>query len=130
MSTAWIKELLLDYGMGLLSVEQRTEISSAIATLITAQVFTKQDIYMLHDYIAGYTAKEIAERNKLAESDVVANLARMTFVLSYATGYTDDTIIYRAEQRLYPKVHKFKEYLKKHAADFNTHGDTNEISRD
>lgn len=130
MSTAWIKELLLDYGMGLLSVEQRAEISSAITTLITAQVFNSQDIYMLHDYIAGYTASEIAARSELIESDVVANLTRMTFVLSYATGYTDDTVIYRAEQRLYPKVNKFKDYLKKHAVDFNNHGDTNETSGD
>ncbi len=131
MSAAWTKQLLLDYGLNRLSIDQKSDIASAIHGLIQSRVLSPMDVYILDLYVSGYTAVEIAETYlfdyygsiiPLQTNDVENTLARVILAISTASGYTDDIIIERAKQhQIRTRVPKFITYLEQHSTNFMEH---------
>lgn len=118
----WIKELLLDYGLNRLSIDQRSDISTAINDLINAGVFKRQDIKILDLYIAGYTATEIAEQLITTTDMIEATLVRVFRAVESASGYTDSSFIRKASLRYTErKLSDLSLFLAKHGQRFHTH---------
>jgi hypothetical protein len=117
----WMKELMLDYGLNRLSIDQRSDISTAISTLISAGVITNNDINVLHSYIAGYTAIEIAQQEQTTTDQVEAQLTRIFRAIEYASGYTDSSFIQRAKQQYNARMAELSAFLLKHGQRFYTH---------
>jgi len=122
MSNGWLKELILDYGLNRLSIDQKSDLSNAISTLYTSGIFAYTDLRILNDYVSGYTAPEIALRH-MTTTDVIENiLNRMFTAISTVSGYTDERFI-ESFARQYPITRKQKlaEFLLKHGQRFFTH---------
>lgn len=118
----WIKELLLDYGLNRLSIDQRSDISTAISGLIEAGVFKQRDITILHSYIAGYTATEIAEQLTTTTDIVEADLVRVFRAIESASGYTDTAFVRKARLRYSEtRLPELSLFLMKHGTRFHTH---------
>ncbi len=119
----WIKELMLDYGLNRLSIDQRSDISTAIDGLITAGVLKPRDIEILHSYIAGYTATEIAQ-NLLTTTDVIeADLIRVFRAIESASGYTDTSFVRKVRLRLNSesRLTDLSIFLIKHGQRYHAH---------
>lgn len=122
----WIKELLLDYGLNRLSIDQRSDISTAINGLISAGVFKSKDIEILHSYISGYTAKEIAEKLTTTTDIIEERLVRVLRAIEAASGYTDMSFIRKANRRHSDsKIADLSLFLLKHGQRFHTHDTPN-----
>lgn len=117
----WIKELLLDYGLNRLSIDQRSDISTAISGLISAGVFKHREIMILHSYIAGYTATEIAVQYNTTTDTIEADLIRIFRAVESASGYTDVAFVRKAELRYISRVSELSLFLLKHGQRFHTH---------
>ena len=113
----WIKELLLDYGLNRLSIDQRSDISTAISSLISAGVFTIYDIESLDMYISGYNAIEIAAHFHTTTDVIETNLTRILRAIETASGYTDTTFVHRVSTR----KNELSLFLIKHGQRFHTH---------
>ncbi len=119
----WIKELMLDYGLNRLSIDQRSDISTAIDGLIDAGVLKERDIEILHSYIAGYTATEIAQ-NLLTTTDIVeADLVRVFRAIETASGYTDTAFVRKIGLRpgSEARLLDLSIFLIKHGQRYHTH---------
>lgn len=125
-----IKELLLDYGLNKLSIDQRSDISIAITKLFHSGVITQQDIDILNKYISGYTAQEIGQQYLLSSSEIEATLSRLVLAIETISGYTDQTLIQTAlrQKRSIFKVTALQRFLTKHGQHFNTHDIINGIN--
>lgn len=127
MSAAWIKELLLDYGLNRLSIDQKNDIASAIDGLIKSRVLSYIDAWILHAYVAGYTAEEIASllytiQWHITTEQVENELQRMMLAVGTASGYTDDLIIERAKQTQFrTKIPRFITFLQQHSTTYMEH---------
>lgn len=130
-SAAWIKELLLDYGLNRLAIDQKNDIASAIDGLIKSRALATWDIQILDLYISGYTSEEIANTfvfsvhnyiTALPTEDIESILARVILAIATASGYTDDLIIRRAkENQIRTKVPKFITFLQQHSTTYMEH---------
>lgn len=116
-----IKEILLDYGLNRLSIDQRSDISSAINELITAGVIKPKELQVLDMYIAGYTAKEIAEHYITTTDKIEAILTRLCQAIEYASGYTDSGLVKRVKTKDMYKLGELHSFLLKHGTKFFTH---------
>lgn len=118
----WIKELLLDYGLNRLSIDQRSDISTAISSLIAANVLKPRDIIILHDYIAGYTATEIAEQFVTFTDDIETTLQRVFRAIETASGYTDTAFMRKVRVRYaHTRLVDLSEFLIKHGQRYHNH---------
>lgn len=118
----WIKELLLDYGLNRLSIDQRSDISTAINGLISAGVLSSKDIQILNSYISGYNATEIAEQQTTTTDQIEQTLLRMFRAIEIASGYTDMTFIRRAGLRYSQKrLPELSLFLMQHGTKFFNH---------
>lgn len=115
-----LKELLLDYALHRLPIDQRNDLTTAIASLYRAGVIKRQDIIILDLYISGYTSKEIAVY--IPNTDIDATLSRMLKAIESASGYTDNGFIHKVAA-LYSKerINKLTLFLIDHGNNFNTH---------
>jgi len=124
---AWIKELLLDYGLNRLSPDQKTDILTAIDGLIKSRALSPIDVWMIHAYIAGYTAEEIASllyniQWSITSEQVEKELYRMMVAIATASGYTDDILIQRAKRNKLPtKLAAFTKFLDNTGKDYQRH---------
>lgn len=122
MMSGYIKELLLDYGLNRLSIEQRSDISAAINGLIEAGVFNRRDIEILHSYVAGYTATEIAEQQHTTTDKIETILIRIIRAIENASGYTDTALLHKARLRYSQvKITELSLFLFKHGQRFFNH---------
>jgi hypothetical protein len=123
MSSAWIKQLLLDYGLNRLSIDQKSDIVSAIDGLIKARVLSYNDLQILNLYISGYTATEIANMHiQSSTARIEAILTRVVMAIGTGSGYTDDQLVQRAKQhQIRTKMPKFITFLQQHSTTFTEH---------
>lgn len=124
MSAALTKELLLDYGMNLLSLDTRTDLSTAIQELQNAGVFNDLDIIILHLYLSGYTSDEIKTMLVKPDSNVDERLYRIINAISFAAGYTDEQLIKKVDKDVNyarSRIAVLRAYLQTHGEDFTTH---------
>jgi len=121
-SNGWLKELMLDYGLNRLGVDQRSDISNAISSLYLAGVFSYFDLHVLNDYIAGYNAPEIAQIYNTTTDIIEQTLTRMLTAISTVSGYTDERFINTIANQ-YTSVRKARliEFLSKHGQRFFIH---------
>ncbi len=118
----WIKELLLDYGLNRLSIDQRSDISTAINTLVEAGVLKPRDIMILHSYVAGYTATEIAEQLVTVTDEIDSILQRVFRAIETASGYTDTAFIRKARLRYSEsRLVDLSSFLIKHGQRYHNH---------
>lgn len=118
----WIKELLLDYGLNRLSIDQRSDISTAINALIRAEVLKPTDIEILHSYVAGYTATEIAQILQTTTDRIEADLVRIFRAIEFASGYTDTSFVRKTGLRYTDKrLSDLSLFLIKHGQRFHSH---------
>jgi hypothetical protein len=122
-----LKELLLDYGLHRLPIDQRNDISTAITSLYTAGVITNDDLRILNTYLSGYNAEEIASMFSLHADDIEQTLTRVIEAIETASGYTDDDFVYRViKSTKYPKtkIGALGVYLRYYGRRFDTHEPT------
>lgn len=117
-----IKELLLDYGMNRLSIDQRSDITTAIESLYTANVLSNDDLIILNEYISGYTAIEIAHRYRRVTGEIENQLIRIFQAIEYASGYTDTNFVRRIEKSYSRyKINRLNTFLMEHGKHFLIH---------
>lgn len=95
MTTALIKELLLDASLNKLSFELNADLISAVEKVLLSGVFTDQDIAWFDLYLCGYTAQDIAEWYTTTIDIVTASLNRLFLAIANTSGYTDESFIHR-----------------------------------
>lgn len=117
-----VKELLLDYGLNRLSIDQRNDLSSAIQQLLSAGVLKATDIYMLNAYISGYTATEIATMFIVTTDVIEQRLTDICSAIEFASGYTDHSFLQKVRQKYTGiRLPDLRLFLKKHGTTFEGH---------
>lgn len=114
---------MLDYAMNRLSIDQRSDITSALQSLINAGVIPNKELYILNRYVSGYTAEEIAIEQYTTTEQIETLLERLFTALEAASGYTDDSFTERVKQMHYPKtkLSLFRSFLSIYGSGFLTH---------
>src|SRR5690349_19840198 len=118
-----IKELMLDYAMNRLSIDQRSDITTALQSLISAGVIPDNELKILNEYLSGYTAEEIAIEQYTTTEVIEKILGRLFIALETASGYTDEGFTERVKQMSYPKtkIKLFSSFLNIYGAQFINH---------
>ena len=114
------KELLLDYGMRKLPIEEMIDIQCALQKL---PAFTKRILLL---YIYGYTADEIVSKVNIAN---LSSLAVQELLQSAVKSIAEDLrihdaqVIQFAKKKNYSsaKIPKLQLLLKEHVQDYTTH---------
>lgn len=113
-----IKEILLDYGLDRLAIDQKNDIVMAINGLIKSKVISKLDLYVLNLYLSGFTAEEIARQYYTTQDIIESTLYRLMQAIESASGYTDDSFIYKINKRRQSAAIAF---LSTHGKTFSKH---------
>lgn len=93
-----VKELLLDYALNRLNVEMHSDLTIAIQSALSSQVFTKVEARILNMYLSGYTSEEISTMLLLTTvAQVDAVLERLFIAIEQCSGYTDESFIHKLE---------------------------------
>lgn len=119
-----IKELLLDFAMGKLSIDLRSDIVSTIAGLQKQHILRDYDLSILDAYLSGYNAVEIAISQQCTTQEIETTLERVFSAIEHASGYTDHDFVNTTRLlKKYPayRLPKMLEFLKRHGQQFITH---------
>lgn len=118
-----LKEILLDYGLAKLSVEERADIDLAINDLYRGSVLSKYDVSILHSYVAGYTADEIASMWRKTTNEIELRLSEIVEAVAEQLKISDDQLINYAKRNGYPasKMNNFALFLKEHGLRYMQH---------
>lgn len=119
-----VKELLLDYSLNRLSIDMRSDITIAIQSALSSDVFTINDARILNMYLAGYTAEEIALHFMIITTLVEDRLERILTAIEQYSGYTDESFIHKLEStNKYRKrsIHELDIFLKEHSKHYLAH---------
>lgn len=119
-----VKELLLDYGLNRLSVDMKSDLTIAIQSALTSDVFNRSDAQMLDMYLSGYTSEEIGQRLNILTAKVNEYLWRIFTAIETISGYTDEAFIHKLEL-----THKYRKggirdlslFLETHSAVYGKH---------
>ena len=123
--SGYIKELLLDYGLNRLHVDLRSDLSIAIQSAFYSGVFSGRDFAWFEYYLAGYTAKEIADLQTFTTTEQVeTTLSRIFTAIGYYSGYSDDVLVNKVERdKQYRRsgIRELKDFLLQHGQSYMSH---------
>lgn len=117
-----LKELLLDYGMEKLSLEEKADIDSAIDALIRRGDMQQWHKQILLAYAYGYTDQEIATATNIEVSTITLLLASLIYTLASELHIEDDEFVERIKERVpQSKLPLFRQFLKEHYLRYDNH---------
>lgn len=122
--SGYVKELLLDLALNRLPSEQKSDMIQAIEKGIYGHVFTLRDVLILCKYITGYTAQEIGVELHITTEAIELTLARIIRSIETLSGYTDVSLVRRAESNgryTKGKLNQMSLFLLKHGQRFMSH---------
>lgn len=116
------KEILLDYGMGRVSLEEKFDIDLAIKDITQRGDITRIEKKILMMYIYGYTANEIASEIVLPTELVELSLTHTIQLLSARLNIHDEDFIDRVKDTVrQSKIEEFRAFLEQHDKHYTTH---------
>lgn len=106
---ALIQEMLLDYPMGKLTLEERADIDIAIQLALQYNILTHSTIILLDMYVQGYGSDEIALEKGLEENDVIEQLRKACRIIGAITRYNDEIVLKLARNNYSPARYKYSQ---------------------
>ena len=116
----YIKQLLLDLGMNRITIDQRNDIITAIASLQKQGVLSSRDLTCLNLYIEGYNATEIAALVQTTTDSIEILLSRIFTAVETASGYTDEQLINKQSLSSI-RIAELAGFLERYGKEFSNH---------
>jgi hypothetical protein len=120
---ALTKELLLDYAINKLTVEEKADIENTISALYYNGALTGLQIKMLYAYIYGYTGEEIAQLFHMSIVEVEVQLTAAVTQIGNMLQVHDESLVKFAKRNNYPpsKMEDFIVFLHVHGSVYKQH---------